>query len=80
MPMLLRFVSASTAPDNSANDGTLNWTDLTATLGDIAPGGVISVTVNFEALRDTTGLPSGSYWFRVETGGRRESLRVTLLK
>ncbi|MBP7961497.1 MAG: SBBP repeat-containing protein [Caldilineaceae bacterium] len=58
--VLLRFVSASTAPDNSANDGTLNWTDLTATLGDIAPGGVISVTVNFEALRDTTGLPSGN--------------------
>ena len=57
--VLLRFVSASTPPVNSANDGTLNWTDLTATLGDIAPGGVISLTVDFEALRDTTGLPTG---------------------
>jgi uncharacterized repeat protein (TIGR01451 family) len=52
----LSFVSAVPAPDNSNDDGLLNWSNL-ATL---APGESVSVVVNFTAEKDTTFLPNSA--------------------
>jgi len=43
---------------NNTDDGILNWTDLTVSLGDVPPGGSVQVTVHFTAKADTT-LQSG---------------------
>jgi len=48
------------ATDNNTDDGYLDWSDLTATEGDLAPGGVIEVVVYFTALKDSSGLAAQS--------------------
>ena len=45
---VLGFTGASIAPDNEAN-GSLQWTDLTTSQGDLAPQQSISLTVGFTA-------------------------------
>lgn len=47
-PAHLQFVAASVAPDNAPN-GVILWNDLTATLGDFAPGVSRAVVVTFTA-------------------------------
>jgi len=44
----LLFVSATPAPDDSVNDGILNWTDL----GALAPGECLQLILEFVTLRD----------------------------
>lgn len=57
----LGFVSATPAPDDNTDDGTLNWSDLTASVGsDLAPGASVQTVVRFLALRDTGLLPNQS--------------------
>ncbi len=51
---LLQYFSASVPPMGSLYQSPLLWTDVTSTLGDVAPGGAISLTVTFITLRDTT--------------------------
>ena len=46
----LEFVSASVAPDAPPVADEVEWEDLTRALGDIAPGGAISLTVTFRAV------------------------------
>ena len=56
----LSFQSASTSPDDATDDGQLDWTDLTTTLGDLQPGASVVVTLTFKAVGDTTNLtPDG---------------------
>ena len=50
---------ATPASDDNVDDGLINWTDLTTSLGDLAPGDSLSVDVWFTALEDTTALPNG---------------------
>ena len=50
----LTYSSSSVAPISPLDDGQLNWTDLTVSLGDVPPGGSVQVTVNFIAKADTT--------------------------
>jgi uncharacterized repeat protein (TIGR01451 family)/fimbrial isopeptide formation D2 family protein len=45
----LEFVNAAVAPDSHAG-GVLVWNDLTATLGDLAPGGSFELLLTFRAL------------------------------
>ena len=54
----LAFVSAWPAPDDPADDGTLDWSDLTTHFGtDLAPGASFSVVLTFTAKADTSRLP-----------------------
>jgi hypothetical protein len=56
----LAFVSASPAPSDPADDGTLDWNDLTTSFGaDLAPGASFSVALTFTAKADTSRLPDG---------------------
>ena len=48
---------ANPPTDNNADDGTLNWSDITASLGDIGPGETKHVTVSFTAKAGTQSLP-----------------------
>jgi len=50
----LQFLSASVAPDDTVNDGQINWSDLTTHFGNVAVDGSVTVTVNFRALAVTT--------------------------
>ena len=59
-PTYLRFKSATPAPIDGDDDGQLDWSDLTATLGDLAPGASIEIQVHFQGVQDTTHLPGGS--------------------
>ena len=43
----LSFLSATPSPNNTADDGQLDWSDLTTTLGNVGPGQSVTVTVNF---------------------------------
>lgn len=53
---VLDFVSASPAPDSTLDDGTLNWSDLTASFGrDLPPGDSFEVTVQMKATVATSG-------------------------
>ena len=45
--------------NDTIDDGQIDWTDLTAQLGDLAPGDAFSVTLWFTALADTTAEPNG---------------------
>ncbi len=46
----LSFVSATPAPDDTNDDGVINWSDLVATFGqDLAPGEMFTVEVVFTA-------------------------------
>ncbi len=46
---VLAFDSASVTPGPAGVPGTLDWPDITTALGDIAPGGSVSFTVDFIA-------------------------------
>jgi len=50
---------ASPASNNNTDDGQIDWSDLTLTLGDVRPGASVSVIVTFTAKADTTKLPGG---------------------
>ncbi|MGC8780242.1 MAG: DUF7507 domain-containing protein, partial [Anaerolineae bacterium] len=50
---------ASPASNDNVDDGQIDWSDLTATLGDVPPNGSVSVVVTFTAKADTTKLPGG---------------------
>ncbi len=56
----LRLARTTVAADDSLNDGRLDWRDLTAQVGDLAPAGQanssLSLVVTFTALADTGGL------------------------
>ena len=55
----LAYVNADTASDDNVDDGTIDWTDLTASYGnDLAPGASFSVVVNFTAKHHTQNLPN----------------------
>ena len=56
---LLRFESATPAPNDTNDDGQLDWSDITTALGDIQPGTSKTVQVVFTALRDTGQAPGG---------------------
>ena len=56
----LGFVSAEPAPDDAADDGQLNWTNLLAPDKEFVPGERLTVTVRFAALQSTTSLPRGA--------------------
>jgi len=43
----LEYQSSSIASDDNDDDGTINWSDLTTTEGDLAPGGSVSVDLTF---------------------------------
>ena len=54
------FAHFADPPSNdNTDDGQIDWTDLTAQLGDLAPGDAFSVTLWFTALADTTAEPNG---------------------
>ncbi len=48
-PAMLQFASAL-PPADSVTSGTVGWADLTASLGDLAPGETATVTVTFTAV------------------------------
>ena len=50
---------ATPASNDNVDDGVINWSDLTTSLGDLPPGGSVSVIVWFNAGDDTTALPNG---------------------
>ena len=53
-PEYLLYKSADAAPDTVDNAaGVLTWNDITGA-GELAPGGRITITVTFDALKDTT--------------------------
>jgi fimbrial isopeptide formation D2 family protein/uncharacterized repeat protein (TIGR01451 family) len=54
----LSFVSADTSTDDSNDDGVLNWTDLTSTLGDLTPGNSLSVIIHFTAQKVDELIPN----------------------
>ena len=56
----LTFTSASIAPDDTVDDGTIDWQDITASVGDLAPGDKASIIVNFTAKAATESLPDHS--------------------
>lgn len=59
-PQYLAFTGATPAPADPADDGELDWPDLTQTLGhDLAPGESVSVVVTFRGLADTGALAGG---------------------
>ena len=43
--------------DDHHNDGVIEWSDLTVTEGDLAPGASVTVVITFTAREDTTLLP-----------------------
>ncbi|MEM7126248.1 MAG: SdrD B-like domain-containing protein [Chloroflexota bacterium] len=47
---------SGTPPDDQQNDGILTWSDLTATLGDLAPNTAINIIVSFFTVDETVGL------------------------
>jgi hypothetical protein len=47
------------ASDDNVDDGQIDWSDLTLTLGDVRPGASVTVVVIFTAKADTTKLPGG---------------------
>jgi hypothetical protein len=49
----LQFLSATITPDDTVDDGQIDWSDLTATEGNLAVDGTITVTVSFRALATT---------------------------
>ncbi len=51
-PNYLAYISAAPTPNSTAS-GQLDWTDLTTTLGDLAPGVSVQVVVTFTATSDT---------------------------
>ncbi|MCB0073927.1 MAG: hypothetical protein KDE20_20810, partial [Caldilineaceae bacterium] len=58
----LAYVDAIPTPDNNDNDGTINWSNLTAAVpngfgSDLGPGAHVDVVVNFIGRRDTSLLP-----------------------
>ncbi len=52
-PAVLRFVSATPAPDSTTPAGTLTWNDLTGS-GSLAPGDALEVTLVFEAVAEAS--------------------------
>jgi uncharacterized repeat protein (TIGR01451 family) len=50
---------ATPASNDNVDDGQIDWSDLTLTLGDVRPGQSVSVIVTFTAKADTTKLPGG---------------------
>lgn len=63
-PVYITYVNANPNSVNNTDDGTINWTDLTAQLHDLAPSGQpnssLQVVVNFLARADTTLLTPDS--------------------
>lgn len=56
----LSYVSAAPSPIDQADDGQLDWADLTALFGaDLVPGGSFTLLVNFRTLADTSNQPNG---------------------
>ncbi len=51
---MLDFLGAAPATVDNLDDGQLNWSDLTTTLGDLAPGQSLAVVVRFRAMQATT--------------------------
>ena len=57
-PDYLTYVDANPASDDNNDDGVIDWSDLTASLGqDLAPGESFTVVVNFTAKETTENLP-----------------------
>ncbi len=50
---------ANPPSDDNNDDGQIDWSDLTAQVGDIAPGDTVTVTVWFTTLADTGNEPDG---------------------
>ncbi|MBP7961500.1 MAG: hypothetical protein KA003_05980 [Caldilineaceae bacterium] len=50
----LEYVSASVAPNDPTNDGTLNWTNVLSS--QLAPNGNFSINIFFKAVGDTTDI------------------------
>lgn len=55
---LLQFVSASTSPDDTNDDGQIDWSDITANLGDLAPTDSVSFTITFQVLSQSASIPN----------------------
>jgi uncharacterized repeat protein (TIGR01451 family) len=65
----LSFSNATPASDDNANDGQIDWSDLTVSFGqDLAPGQSFVVVVEFVARLDTTGLLPDGKTGNVATG------------
>jgi len=56
----LGFVNAIPTAEDNIDDGVINWSNLTTTLGDLNPGDSVAVVVNFMAWLDTTALPDSA--------------------
>ncbi len=69
----LSFVSASLAPNSLTDDGILNWTDLTTSLGqDLGPGEQITLQVHFVA----TGGPGANGAAPPQAGPGQNSIQT----
>ena len=53
----LKYLRAVPASLDNANDGEINWQDLTETFGPIPPRGTVKVVVWFQTVKDTSALP-----------------------
>ena len=63
----LTYVSADPAPDDPANDGQLDWSDLTVSFGmDLSPSETFLVDVQFQAIEPCSGILDGSNLAKVE--------------
>lgn len=49
----LTYVGATPASNDNNDDGAINWSDITSSLGDIAPSNSVTVTVEFTASSPT---------------------------
>lgn len=52
----LTYLNSNPASDDNVNDGTINWTDLTTTLGDLGVGSSFIITVNYVANNEVTAI------------------------
>lgn len=50
---LLKFLSSTVPPDDTINDGVINWADLTTTKGNVPVDGSVTFTVRFRAVAAT---------------------------
>jgi hypothetical protein len=57
----LSFVGATPMPADNADDGQLDWADLTTTFGtDLAPGASYTLVIDFRILADTSSQPNSA--------------------
>lgn len=53
-PSKLSYLGATPVSDDNVDDGVIDWSDLTASLGNLAPGQHFTVEVRFQAVATTT--------------------------